>query len=196
MIFKRLARNITHALVVNMFTISLARIFNRMFREELREMWGRAVLATVKNKGRQCRLEGYCRILNPENLKIGDEVSIGYDCFLFCLGGVTIGEHTILSRQVTIYSAFHNYKSGGIPFGSSYIKKPVEIGPGVWIGMNVTILPGVKIGKGAIIGMNALVSKNVPDGAIVVGPSAKQIGSRDMESFYHDWNKGRFYEQK
>ena len=48
----------------------------------------------------------------------------------------------------------------------------------VWIGANSVIMPGVKIGNGAIIGANAVVTKDVPDYAIVGGVPAKIIKYR------------------
>lgn len=52
----------------------------------------------------------------------------------------------------------------------------------VWIGANSVIMPGVKIGNGAIIGANAVVTKDVPDYAIVGGVPAKVIKYRFNEN--------------
>lgn len=51
----------------------------------------------------------------------------------------------------------------------------IIIGDGVWIGTNVVISPGVKIGNNCIIGANTMVTKDVPDFAIVGGVPAKLI---------------------
>ena len=62
-------------------------------------------------------------------------------------------------------------------------KGDTVIGNDVWIGFNATIMPGVHIGNGAIIGTNALVTKDVPDYAIVGGNPAKLIRMRfDQET--------------
>lgn len=52
------------------------------------------------------------------------------------------------------------------------------IGDRVWIGMRVIIMPGVKVGDGVIIGAGAVVTKDVPDFAIVGGVLAKIIRYR------------------
>jgi acetyltransferase-like isoleucine patch superfamily enzyme len=46
---------------------------------------------------------------------------------------------------------------------------------GASIGGNATILPGVTIGKGAMVGAGAVVTRDVPDGAVVVGNPARII---------------------
>ena len=52
------------------------------------------------------------------------------------------------------------------------------IGNDVWIGSRVTILPGVKIGNHVIIGASAVVTKDVPDYAIVGGNPARILKMR------------------
>ncbi len=56
---------------------------------------------------------------------------------------------------------------------------PVHIGKRVWLGANVTILPGVTIGNGAIIAAGAVVTKDVKENTVVAGVPAKYI--RDIE---------------
>ena len=52
---------------------------------------------------------------------------------------------------------------------------PVTIGNNVWIGANVTILPGVTIGDDAVIAAASVVTKDVPAKALVVGSPARVI---------------------
>jgi acetyltransferase-like isoleucine patch superfamily enzyme len=73
-------------------------------------------------------------------------VYIGANAYLNCLGGIRIGNHTILSRNVTIYSYNHNFKCPEqLPYDSRLILEPVYIGNYVWIGMNATIAPGSEV---------------------------------------------------
>ena len=60
--------------------------------------------------------------------------------------------------------------------------KPVRIGDDVWIGMRVTILPGVTVGSHCIIGAGAVVTKDVPDYAIVGGNPARILRTRNKFS--------------
>lgn len=57
-------------------------------------------------------------------------------------------------------------------------KGDTVVGNDVWIGQNVTILPGVHIGDGAIIGLNSVVSKDVPPYTIVAGNPIRIIRKR------------------
>lgn len=55
------------------------------------------------------------------------------------------------------------------------IAKSVHIGNDVWIGGNVTILPGITIGNNVIVAAGAVVTKDVPDNCLVGGIPAKEI---------------------
>ena len=56
---------------------------------------------------------------------------------------------------------------------------PIHIGNDVWIGARVIILPNVTIGDHVIVGAGAVVTKNVPDYAIVGGNPARVIRMRN-----------------
>ena len=60
------------------------------------------------------------------------------------------------------------------------ITKSVSIGNAAWIGVNITILPGVTIGNNVVIASGAVATKDVPDNCVVGGVPAKVI--RDIES--------------
>ena len=55
------------------------------------------------------------------------------------------------------------------------VATPVTIGNDVWIGGNVTTLPGVNIGDKAVIAAGAVVTKDVPDNTVAGGVPAKVI---------------------
>ncbi len=86
----------------------------------------------------------------------------------------------MMGQECAILTTNHRFDRLDIPMneqGCSEIK-PVVIGNDVWIGMHCIILPGVHIGNGAIIGAGSVVTKNVPDFAIVGGNPAKLISFR------------------
>lgn len=81
------------------------------------------------------------------------------------------------------------------------LKGDTVVGNDVWIGQNVTVLPGVHIGDGAIIGANSVVSKDVPPYHIVGGNPVKIIRKRfDDETIAYlldlkwwDWSKEKIF---
>lgn len=167
--------------------------YERFFMYRIKKAWGIANLKKIKKKGTNVSIMGYTRFLDPDNITIGNNVRIGYGCFFFGKGGIFIGDNTILSRNITIYSSNHDYKSDMIPYNNDYVNKPVTIGSGVWIGMGVSITPGVSIGDGAVIGMGTVISKDVNPGDIVVGSGQKVVSRRDMDSFNELMKKEMIY---
>ena len=61
-------------------------------------------------------------------------------------------------------------------------KEVLSVGNDVWIGQRVIILPGVRIGDGVIIGAGAVVTKDVPDYAVVAGNPARIIKYRKQDN--------------
>ena len=104
---------------------------------------------------------------NPQNITCGVGVVIGPKTTLGASGGITLGDHVRISEQVII-------ETGGLDFRSDppyrHTIKPIVIGEGAWLGARCMVLQGVTIGTRAIIGAGVVVSRDVPDGAVVVGP--------------------------
>ena len=61
--------------------------------------------------------------------------------------------------------------------------KPVLIKEAAWIGAGATILPGVCVGRHAVVGAASVVTKDVPDYAVVVGNPARVIKYLDADRF-------------
>jgi len=115
------------------------------------------------------------------------------DTIIECSGGVFIGKYFHTGRGLTIFSLNHNYKNAeAIPYDNVIISKSVTIKDFVWCGANVTIVPGVTIGEGAIIASGCVVTKDVPDYAIVGGNPHKILDYRDIDSFLELKNKKKF----
>lgn len=86
----------------------------------------------------------------------------------------------MMGPEVVILTNSHKFNSVDVPMNKqgSFIE-PVVIGNDVWIGTRAIILPGVRIGNGVIIGAGAIVTKDVPDYAVVGGVPAKIIRFRN-----------------
>ena len=113
-------------------------------------------------------------------MEIGDRSGVGINATMH--GKVIIGKDVMMGPECIIYTQNHAFDRTDIPMLEQGFspEKPVVIGDDVWIGGRVTILPGVHIGNGAIIGAGAVVTKNVPDYAIVGGNPAKVIKYRNL----------------
>ncbi len=98
--------------------------------------------------------------------------------------GVKIGNHVIIANGVRLFNNSHRYENEEmLPFNHQCVARPVEIGDNVWIGRDVTILPGVKIEEGAVIAARSVVTKSVPKCAVVGGNPAKIIKYRNIENY-------------
>lgn len=136
---------------------------------------------------------GGVRIGNPQNFYIASNSALKSGTFIECQGGVKIGQHFHTGRGLTIFSSNHNYESDeSIPYSHDSILKPVIIEDFVWLGSNVTIVPGVTIGEGAVVGAGSVVTRNVPRCAVVGGNPAKVIKYRNIEQFEKLKKEGKF----
>lgn len=104
-----------------------------------------------------------------KNIHIGKQVFINMGCKFQDQGGIYIGDGALIGHNVVLATLNHakSPKDRG-----TMIPAPIHIGKHVWIGSNSTILPGVTIGDGAIVVAGAVVSKDVPENAIVGGVPA------------------------
>ena len=97
--------------------------------------------------------------------------------------GVVIGETSDIADNVTIY---HMVTLGGIsPSINSNDQREIKRHPtlhdNVVVGSGAQILGPVIVGKNARIGANAVVTKNVPENAVMVGIPAKNVGTATEE---------------
>jgi serine acetyltransferase len=110
-------------------------------------------------------------------LRIGDGTSIGRFAQINAWRSVTIGRNVLIADRVFISDADHNYSDPSTPIceqGDAFIG-PVTLRDGCWIGIGAVILPGVTVGRNAVVGANAVVTRDVPDCAVVGGVPAKII---------------------
>ena len=128
--------------------------------------------------------------ITPENLSIGNNVSLGKHVrILSTRAQVIIGNDIMFGPNVTIITGNHRTDVVGKTMISisDEEKRPeddmdVVIQDDVWIGANVTVLKGVTIGRGSVIAAGSVVVKDVPEYSIVGGIPARLIKTRFTES--------------
>ena len=114
--------------------------------------------------------------------KVGKNVHIGHQVRLDFGNAdrITVEDDVLIANGVTLLCHIRDMKNYHV--GMRVTNQPLEygdilLGKGCYIGLNVTILPGVHIGEGAVIGSCALVTKDIPAWTIAAGVPAKVIRS-------------------
>lgn len=189
---KKISKNILNV-VFNKKIMYLMAVLHGYLKGRFMQAQGAVALNRIRNKGYNCLFHGEVTVLDSDKLILGNNIRVGSGGFFFATGGLSIGDNTQISRNVTIYSGNHNVEGNAIPYDDTYILKSVVIGKSVWIGMNVMITPGVTIGDGAIIGMGTVVSKDIPKGAILVSAEQRIVKYRDVEAFTQKDNDKRHF---
>lgn len=133
--------------------------------------------------GVQFRIMSPFAVHAPSMISIGNNVHIGENCFIRGEGGLTIGDNTVISRNLILYTINHRYEGTLLPYDQELEKQTVTIGRNVWIGMNVCIAPGTTIGDGAIIALGAVVSGEVGPGEIVGAQRFRILKHRNNERY-------------
>ncbi len=114
-------------------------------------------------------------------IRLGKRTTIGSNSVIVSMAGVVFGEAVLVAGNCYFTAgAYHVDDTGSAVMDQgAYSKGPIILGDNSWIGTGAIILDGVKVGKGAIVGAGAVVTKDVPDYAIVAGVPAKIIRMRE-----------------
>ncbi|MBQ2636258.1 MAG: acyltransferase [Methanobrevibacter sp.] len=112
------------------------------------------------------------------HLKLGDNVFINSNSLLMARGGITVEDDVLMAANVQLLSNNHDEYDRQV-----LTCKPIHIKKGAWIGAGASILAGVTVGEYAIVGAGAIVTKDVPDYAVVVGSPARVVKTLDADKF-------------
>ena len=116
-------------------------------------------------------------------IEIHPKAKIGKNLFIDHGMGVVIGETSIIGDNVTIY---HMVTLGGISpsidsDSQRNLKRHPTLKDNVVIGSGAQVLGPVIVGENAKVGANAVVTKDVPENAVMVGIPAKNVGTTTKE---------------
>lgn len=106
-------------------------------------------------------------------LRVGANVFINHGCTLNDMGGIEIGEDTMIGPNVSLLTSGHPTRVADRRKG--IVIAPIQICANVWIGAGETVLGGVTVGDGAVVAAGAVVSHDVPGATLVGGVPARVI---------------------
>ena len=134
------------------------------------------------------KLDGI-RILTPFICDFGNRVTFGKNVFinhsaiLSASGGIEFQDGVSLAPGVRIATINHDFNERH----TKYTYGKVTIKKNAWLGIGCTICPGVTIGENAVVAAGAVVTKDVPDNAVVGGCPAKIIKMLDPSEQKENW---------
>ncbi len=113
-------------------------------------------------------------------VSIGAKTVLGQECTISAYQRVSIGRECVLADRVMLIDFDHIVVDVERPVREQGIyKRDVRVGNNVWIGYAACVLRGVTVGDNAIVGANAVVTRDVPDNAVVAGSPARIVRMRD-----------------
>lgn len=112
-----------------------------------------------------------------KNITVGKNVFINSGCRFQDQGGITIGDGALIGHNAVLATLNHGFAPED---RVSLYPAPIVIGKNVWIGSNAAVLPGVTIGDNAVVAAGAVVTKDVPENAVVGGVPAKILKMLEM----------------
>lgn len=115
---------------------------------------------------------------NGKNIHVGEKFLANYNVTILDIAPVTFGDHCMVGPNTLISTVGHPLTPAGRRAHTS-LQAPVTIGNDVWIGGNVSIMPGVTIGNNVVVVAGAVVTKDVPSNSLVAGVPARVI--RELE---------------
>ena len=136
---------------------------------------GRLELGRWSWVGHGCKLRAH-----EGTISIGAKTVMGQECTISCFQHVSIGRECVIADRVMMIDFDHGVVEVDRPIRLQGIyKRDVRVGNNVWIGYGACILRGVTVGDNAIIGTNAVVTRDVPENAVVGGVPARVIRMRE-----------------
>lgn len=147
----------------NFVTGVLNRLRTRLFRE------------TVASCG-NVSVFGRIAVINPRNIRIGNNCNINHGCYLNAFNPILIGNDVTLSANVSIISTGLDVNRWISGERSHIINDGISIGDHVWIGAGAQILSNVKIkGPFVVVAAGSVVTRDIEDSYCIVGGCPAKI---------------------
>ena len=108
------------------------------------------------------------------NITVGEQFYANHGCVILDCAPVVFGDHVFIAPNCGFYTAGHPLDAETRNTGLEYAR-PITVGSDVWIGGNVTVLPGVTIGSNVVIGAGSVVTRDIPDHVVAVGNPCRPV---------------------
>jgi acetyltransferase-like isoleucine patch superfamily enzyme len=131
--------------------------------------------------GRWAWLGHGCKVRAHEGeVSIGAKTVIGQECTISAYQHVSIGRECIVADRVMLIDFDHGVTEVERPIRIQGIyKRDVRVGHNVWIGYGACVLRGVSVGDNSVIGTSSVVTRDVPENAVVAGAPARVLRMRE-----------------
>ncbi|WAP50567.1 sugar O-acetyltransferase [Arthrobacter sp. ATA002] len=106
------------------------------------------------------------------NITLGKRVFINSGCRFQDQGGINIGDDCLIGHNAVLATLNHDLAPSR---RADMHPAPVTLGRNVWLGSNVTVLPGVSIGDNSVVAAGAVVTKDIPARSVAVGSPARVL---------------------
>ena len=135
----------------------------------------RVVLGRWSWIGHDCKVRAH-----EGEVRIGAKTVLGQECTISSFKHVSIGRECIVADRVMLIDFDHGVVEVERPIRLQGIyKRDVRVGHNVWIGYGACFLRGVTVGDNAVIGTYAVVTRDVPDDAVMGGIPARVLRMRE-----------------
>jgi acetyltransferase-like isoleucine patch superfamily enzyme len=112
-----------------------------------------------------------------EGVRVGDRVKIQNGALVY--HGVTVGNGVFIGPGAILTNDRYPRAitaTGELARGDDWTVSPIELADGCSIGAGAVVVAGTKVGRFATVGAGAIVTRDVPDYALVVGNPARRLG--------------------
>ncbi|KZY76868.1 hypothetical protein A3740_11715 [Oleiphilus sp. HI0068] len=142
------------------FLFNLVNIIAQLLPDNYRGNKLRGVLLRLffRKVGKNLQISKSVHFLYPRNISFGDDVFIGFNCWVNGQGGLDIEDEVMFGPFCAVSTSNHTRAEGqqSFRFGQHELGK-VTVRAGAWVAANVSITAGSEISKGAIIGAGSTV---------------------------------------
>lgn len=130
------------------------------------------------------------------NIRVGKNFYANTGCIFLDVAPIAIGDNVFFGPRIGLYTPYHpidaQVRNAQLEGG-----KPITIGSNVWLGGDVTVLPGVTIGSNVVIGAGSVVAKDIPSNAVAVGNPCKVVRAiTDEDRVYWEAKAAQYWDER